>query len=56
MPGAPGRAADAATYNPDYAKWRYDDLPILPETWRFTIAQDKRDQFDVLRTCCGGRT
>ena len=19
--------ADAATYNPDYAKWRYDDLP-----------------------------
>ena len=42
--------ADAATYNPDYAKWRYDDLPILPETWRFTIAKDKRDQFDVLRT------
>ena len=42
--------ADAATYNPDYAKWCYDDLPILPETWRFTIAKDKRDQFDVLRT------
>ena len=42
--------ADAATYNPDYAKWRYDDLPILPESWRFTIAKDKRDQFDVLRT------
>ena len=42
--------ADAATYNPYYAKWRYDDLPILPESWRFTIAKDKRDQFDVLRT------
>ena len=42
--------ADAAAYNPDYAKWRYDDLPILPETWRFTIAKDKRNQFDVLRT------
>ena len=42
--------ADAATYNPDYAKWRYDDLPILPESWRFTLAKDKRDQFDVLRT------
>ena len=42
--------ADAATYNPDYAKWRYDDLPILPESWRFTIAKDKREQFDVLRT------
>src|SRR5699024_7331630 len=23
---------------------------ILPESWRFTIAKDKRDQFDVLRT------
>jgi DNA topoisomerase-3 len=42
--------ADAAAYDPDYAKWRYDDLPILPENWRFTIAKDKREQFDVLRT------
>ena len=42
--------ADASVYNPDYAKWRYDDLPILPETWRFTISKDKREQFDVLRT------
>ena len=22
----------------------------MPESWRFTIAKDKRDQFDVLRT------
>ena len=50
MPGASGRAGRCRHYNPDYAKWRYDDLPILPETWRFTIAKDKRDQFDVLRT------
>ena len=42
--------ADAAAYNPAYAKWRKEDLPILPESWRFTIAKDKRDQFDVLRT------
>ena len=42
--------ADAAAYDPDYAKWRLEDLPILPESWRFTIAKDKRDQFDVLRT------
>ena len=42
--------ADAAAYGPDYAKWRLEDLPILPESWRFTIAKDKRDQFDVLRT------
>ena len=42
--------ADADTYNPDYAKWRYDDLPILPEHWHFTITKGKREQFDVLRT------
>ena len=42
--------ADAAAYDPAYAKWRKEDLPILPESWRFTIAKDKRDQFDVLRT------
>lgn len=42
--------ADTAAYDPDYAKWRLEDLPILPESWRFTIAKDKRDQFDVLRT------
>ena len=23
--------ADADTYDPKYAKWRYDDLPILPD-------------------------
>ena len=23
--------ADADSYDPKYAKWRYDDLPILPE-------------------------
>ncbi len=40
---------DAAVYDPRYDKWRREDLPILPENWRFTIGKDKRDQFDVLR-------
>ena len=42
--------AEPAAYDPDYAKWRREDLPILPGSWRFTIGQDKRRQFDVLRT------
>ena len=42
--------ADTAAYDPAYAKWRKEDLPILPERWRFTISPDKRDQFDTLRT------
>ena len=42
--------ADAETYDPKYAKWRREDLPILPENWRFTVGKGKRDQFDTLRT------
>ncbi len=42
--------AEPAVYNPSYDKWRREDLPILPESWRFTIGKDKREQFDILRT------
>ena len=42
--------AEPAAYDPKYDKWRREDLPILPENWRFTIGRDKREQFDVLRT------
>ena len=30
-------------------KWRYDDLPILPASWRFTLKADKSKQFELLR-------
>ena len=42
--------ADAETYDPKYAKWRREDLPILPDSWRFTVGKNKREQFDTLRT------
>ena len=41
--------ADPAVYDEKYAKWRMADLPIIPDSFRFTIAPDKRKQFDVLR-------
>ena len=41
--------ADAAAYNADYAKWTMKDLPIVPMNYRFTIREDKRKQFDILR-------
>ena len=41
--------ADADAYNPDYAKWRYDDLPILPVDWQMVVGKDKKKQFDVLK-------
>ena len=41
--------ADADSYDPKYAKWRYDDLPILPEHWQMVVGKDKKKQFDVLK-------
>ena len=41
--------ADAATYNEQYRKWKYDDLPIVPQDWQFTVANGKEQQFSVLK-------
>ena len=41
--------ADADVYDEKYAKWRYDDLPILPASWRYTLRADKSRQFELLR-------
>ena len=29
--------ADAGTYDERFKKWRYDDLPILPQQWQYII-------------------
>ena len=42
--------ADAALYDERFKKWRYEDLPIIPESWRLTVPPDKRERFDTLRT------
>ncbi|CAK7023361.1 MAG: DNA topoisomerase 3 [Eubacterium sp.] len=41
--------ADACLYDDRYAKWRYDDLPIVPEEWLFDVPKDKQKQFSILR-------
>ena len=40
---------DAASYDPGYKKWRYDDLPILPEPFRYVLVKDKEDAFQNLK-------
>ena len=42
--------ADAGVYDERFRKWRYEDLPIIPESWRLTVPPDKRERFDTLRT------
>ncbi|MBQ9718146.1 MAG: DNA topoisomerase III, partial [Clostridia bacterium] len=41
--------ARADAYDERYAKWRYDDLPIVPQNWEFTLGKDKSGQFELLR-------
>lgn len=41
--------AQPEEYDPKYEKWQFDDLPILPETWKLKVSKDKKKQFDVLK-------
>ena len=41
--------SDAGSYDERFKKWRYDDLPILPEEWKYTLSSDKQEQFSVLK-------
>ena len=40
---------DAGSYDERFKKWRYDDLPILPEPFRYVLAPGKEDAFENLR-------
>lgn len=44
---------DAAGYDGRFKKWRYDDLPILPEPFRYVTAPGKEDAFENLRALMG---
>ena len=39
---------DAGGYDERFKKWRYDDLPILPEPFRYVLAPGKEDTFENL--------
>ncbi len=41
--------AGADTYDERFKKWRYDDLPIVPQKWEYLIKEDKSGQFELLR-------
>ncbi len=42
--------ADAEQYDPKYKKWRKEDLPIVPATFQFRISEEKRSQFELLKS------
>ncbi|MGN0484905.1 MAG: DNA topoisomerase 3 [Lachnospiraceae bacterium] len=41
--------ANAEAYDARYVKWKYDDLPIIPEKWQYFVDPDKKKQFDILK-------
>ena len=36
-------------YDEKYAKWKYDDLPILPEHWQYQVSASTKKQFGILK-------
>ena len=42
--------AAPSMYDEKYAKWRAEDLPILPEDWRYAVIERTKAQFSILRT------
>ena len=41
--------ATPTAYDEKLAKWRREDLPIVPETWKTGVLRDKYKQFETLR-------
>ncbi len=41
--------APADVYDERYAKWRREDLPILPDRWQYVVPKGKEKQLKVLR-------
>lgn len=44
---------DAAGYDPSFRKWHYEDLPILPEPFRYVLTPGKEAAFENLRALMG---
>ena len=41
--------AGAEAYDKKYAKWRREDLPVIPAHWRYKVQRDKYKQFELLK-------
>lgn len=41
--------ANASAYNPDYAYWRYEHLPIIPDKWQNSLRKKTYQHFQLLK-------
>jgi len=40
--------AQADAYDEKYGKWRYEDLPIIPDGWKYAVSKGKEKQVKIL--------
>ena len=41
--------AEPDEYDARFAKWRYEDLPIIPSMWKHVPAKDKATQLKIVK-------
>ena len=41
--------ANPECYNEKYEKWKYEDLPILPENWMYQVSESTKKQYKILK-------
>lgn len=47
--------AAPTVYDAKYAKWRTEDLPILPDPWQYSVTEATKTQFNIQRTLMNDR-
>ena len=50
------RQAEPGEYDAKYEKWRMEDLPIIPATWKLLVAASCQKQFGVVKKLIGEAT
>lgn len=41
--------AEPGSYDEKYSKWRYEDIPIFPEVWKYQITASTKKQYTILK-------
>ena len=41
--------AEPESYDEKYSRWRYEDLPIFPEKWKYEVSASTRKQFAIVK-------
>lgn len=44
------RQAEPDEYDPKYQKWRVEDLPIIPKSWKLLVADSCQKQFEIVKS------